>query len=265
MLSLIPNSKRMLPLDFNLSDSVVTINSLPDTLASLQFTQFDSNTPLSALPKKPYIANWVVLIFIVMMALLAWVRTTSGNYLVSLIQSGINYQTANRLYREKAANIIHPSFRLNLLFFLTSSLILYQIELHFFQMQAYPGFLLFLLNLTLLYVFINTKTVGYQLSGFLFKNEEEVNEYLFNVDSGHRISGIFMLPIAVMIFFLDGILLNILIILGLAILLLFSAISLFRGLKILAKKDFSIYYLILYLCTLEILPLLIVWRILWRE
>ncbi|MGF7140290.1 DUF4271 domain-containing protein [Roseimarinus sediminis] len=255
----------MLPLDFNLSDSVVTINSLPDTLANLQILHFESGVPLSALPKKPYVANWAVLIFVVMMALLAWVRTTSGKYLLSLVQSGINYQTANRLYREKAANIIHPSFRLNLLFFLASSLFLYQVEIHFFHLETYPGLLLFLLNLTLLYAFINIKTVLYELSGFLFKNEQEINEYLFNVDSGHRIIGIFMLPLAVLLFLSEGILLNTLFVLGFAIVLLFSAISLFRGLNILVKKDFSIYYLILYLCTLEILPLLLVWRILWRE
>jgi hypothetical protein len=50
--------------------------------------------------------------------------------------------------------------------------------------------------------------------------------------------------------------------LGLGIVVIFYLLSLNRGAKIFLKKHFSILYLILYLCTLEFLPLLLVYNIL---
>jgi hypothetical protein len=49
---------------------------------------------------------------------------------------------------------------------------------------------------------------------------------------------------------------------GLAIVGIFYLMSLIRGTKIFLKKHFSISYLILYLCTLEFLPLILIYAVL---
>ncbi|HAH22872.1 MAG TPA: hypothetical protein DCL77_03780 [Prolixibacteraceae bacterium] len=49
---------------------------------------------------------------------------------------------------------------------------------------------------------------------------------------------------------------------GLVVISIFYLVSLARGIKIFLRKHFSISYLILYLCTLEFLPLLLVYNIL---
>jgi hypothetical protein len=49
--------------------------------------------------------------------------------------------------------------------------------------------------------------------------------------------------------------------LGMALLIAAYLLRFFRGIKILMNKDVLIFYLILYLCTLEILPLLLGYKL----
>jgi len=44
---------------------------------------------------------------------------------------------------------------------------------------------------------------------------------------------------------------------GLVMTFIFYLFTLNRGIKILMKKQFSVFYLFLYLCTLEFLPILL--------
>lgn len=211
---------------------------------------------------QPFVADWAVVLMIIAFALLAWVKTTSLPYLVSLIQSSVNRHTAARLFREKSSNIIHPSFRLNTLFYLSLSAFI----IHF--KQFFPSFfdlseiMLFLVTLGVVFLFVNIKRVLYLFSGFLFNTQNETREFIFYMMSGCRIMGIFMLPVSTIMFFTEGFFDVILAFIGLLIISFISVISLFRGFRIIAQKEFSLYYLILYLCSLEILPLLLVWRVL---
>ena len=244
---------------------------------SIQHTKSDSTywvaTMVEAEPREanelisadriPFISNWTVITITLMFLLLAWIRVSSEKYFYSLLQSTFNYQTANRLFREKVANIMHPALRLDILFFMVSGIFLLHTEHYFFRTLPYPDYVFLFINIGIVLLFVNGKYFLYYLTGFLFKNETETSEFIFYLKSENRVMGIFLLPFAVLLFFTSNFLHLFLLFLGIIIVLFFSIAGLFRGLKIIAKKDFSIYYMILYLCTLEILPLLIAWRILW--
>ncbi|HKM92371.1 MAG TPA: DUF4271 domain-containing protein [Prolixibacteraceae bacterium] len=211
---------------------------------------------------RPFIADWMVITFIVTLSLFAWVKTTSGVYLNSLIQSIFNEHTANRLYREKNSNITHPSFRLDALLFITLGFFI----VHFVQYYPTPHqlneLLLFFLAILLSFFYIRGKLLLYTFTGFLFNAQNETNEFIFYNMNSYRVMGIFLLPLTIILYFLEGNWHVAGVILGVLIILFFTANGLFSGIKIIAKKDFSIYYLILYLCTLEILPIFIVWKVL---
>jgi hypothetical protein len=196
-----------------------------------------------------------------MFGLLAWVKATSYPYLVWLVQSGFNMHTANRLYREKADSILHPSFRVDTLFFLSSATFLMHLKPYLPTFFRFDNVGLLLVTIAIVYIFVNAKYLVYSFVGFLFKTQNETNEFIFYSMNGCRIMGIFLLPVTSILFFIDGKMHFFFTILGLLITGLFSVISLYRGIRIIASKDFSIYYLILYLCTVEILPLFLIWRL----
>ncbi|MDA3928573.1 MAG: DUF4271 domain-containing protein [Prolixibacteraceae bacterium] len=243
--------------------------SIFDTISDSQIQKMDSvttasdnETLFSSVKKEPFLSDWSVVFIIVAVALFASVRVTSGKYFHFLIQSSLNRQTANRLYRERINNILHPSFRLDILFNLTLGLYLLHVESYFFSSFIYSELVVFLLNVLILLMFNLSKFLLYRLSGLLFKCQNEISEYIFYSKSSNRIMGVFLFPIAVLLLFQNGIWRELSLFIGLITILILSVSSLYKGIRIIGQKDISIYYLILYLCSLEILPLLIVWRIL---
>jgi hypothetical protein len=199
-----------------------------------------------------------------MLALLASMRHTSDNYLVQLFQAQYKKGTISRLFREKVSNLSHVTFRLDILFYMVSGLFVF----HFLQtldtgFQS-NSFIVYLACITVMVLFLSAKFLLYRLSGFLFDSYAETREYIFYTKTGNRLLGLLLLPVVITAFFTGTLLTKILLFLGGAIVAIVSIVNVFRGMKIVAKKVFSIYYMILYLCSLEILPLLLVWRILWR-
>ena len=255
---------RMTAYDSILYDSTnyTTLDSTDQTATTVDVKPVGTNQ-LKSVEKVSFIPDWAVIVITLMLLLLAWIRISSEKYFYSLFQSTFNYQTANRLFRERAVNIMHPSLRLDVLFLLVSGVFILHAELYLFKSLPYPDYIFLIINIGAILLYVNGKYFLYHLTGFLFRRENETNEFTFYLKSGNRIMGVFLLPIVVLLFFTSGKLHLFLLIFGLVIVLLFSVIGLFRGVRIIARKDFSISYLILYLCTLEILPLLIVWRILW--
>jgi hypothetical protein len=106
------------------------------------------------------------------------------------------------------------------------------------------------------------KRLIYYILGVLTESKAEVQEYLFSITVFNRVLGLFLLPVTATIAFVPLSQVEPILVVGLAIIGIFYLMSLIRGAKIFLKKHFSISYLILYLCTLEILPLLLIYNLL---
>ncbi|HPR30442.1 MAG TPA: DUF4271 domain-containing protein [Prolixibacteraceae bacterium] len=220
---------------------------------------------LPSFPRNPAIENGSIIVMMILLSVFASIRFASVKYLAELFETIYKKGTIARLFREKVSNLSHVSYRLDLLFVLTSGVLLY----HFITINPIgqlPGPSLLVLLCTVSFLgFIVSKFTLYRISGWLFDSDSETQEYIFYAKTGNRLLGIFLLPIALILFFTGILLTKILLTIAVAIIGIISIINVSRGIAIIAKKVFSIYYIILYLCTLEILPLLLVWRIVWRN
>jgi hypothetical protein len=217
-----------------------------------------------AKPKAQYIQNWSILIFVLLFVILATVRTSSEKYIIQLFQSIFNRSTANRLFREKVSNFMHVSFRLDTFFILVIGLLIYQTVNFVVQPTSEESIIYFGISVAAILLYVTVKFSFYRIIGFIFDVSSETQEYIFYAKSGNRIMGLILFPIVISLFFIRGNYAEYLLIIGGIIVLIASIINILRGMKVIAQKVFSIYYMILYLCTLEILPLLLMWRILWR-
>jgi len=110
--------------------------------------------------------------------------------------------------------------------------------------------------------YFTAKRILYYIIGVLTESKHEVQEYLFSITVFNRVMGLFLLPISATIAFIPLSQVELLLFAGLGIIIIFYLMSLIRGAKIFLKKQFSISYLILYLCTLEFLPLLLIYNLL---
>jgi len=207
--------------------------------------------------------DWLVGLLLLVFLLFATVKLIFNKYLSQLVQSTINYSTFTRLFRERYFNLLHASFRLDVIFNLTLALFGYQfLSLHKINLGFSKSYHVYLAFLCIIIGYFTAKRIIYYLIGILTESKPEVQEYLFSITSFNRVLGLFLLPLTCLIAFMPISQVEPLLYVGLGIIIIFYLMSLFRGAKIFLKKQFSISYLILYLCTLEFLPLLLIYNLL---
>jgi len=207
--------------------------------------------------------DWLVGVVLAAFLLFATVRLIFNKYLSQLLHSAVNYSTFTRLFRERYFNLLHASFRLDLVFNLELALLFYQfLSIHKINLGYTKSYSLYVACLVLIACYFLGKRIIYYLVGVLTESKQEVLEYLFGITVFNRVMGIFLLPLTAIIAFVPLTIAEPLLYLGLLVVVIFYVLALARGIKIFIKKQFSISYLILYLCTLEILPLLLIYSIL---
>jgi hypothetical protein len=207
--------------------------------------------------------DWLVGCLVLMFLLFATVKLIFNKYLSQLVQSTINYSTFTRLFRERYFNLFHASFRLDVIFNMTLALFGYQfLSLHKINLGFSKSYYVYLACLGIVVGYFTAKRVLYFLIGVLTESKQEVQEYLFSITVFNRALGLFLLPVSAAIAFIPLSQVGLLIFAGLGMIIVFYILSLIRGGKIFLKKQFSISYLILYLCTLEFLPLILLYDLL---
>ena len=207
--------------------------------------------------------DWLVGILVLAFFLFATVRLIFNKYLSQLVQATINYSTFTRVFRERYFNLFHASFRLDVIFYLTMALFEYQfLSTYKINFGIKGSFYIYLICLGIVIGYFMVKKLIYTLVGIMTENRGEVKEYLFNITVFNRVLGMFLLPLTAIIAFVPLSQHEPMLFTGLGIILISYLLSLIRGAKIFLKKHFSISYLILYLCTLEFLPLLLIYNIL---
>ena len=205
--------------------------------------------------------DWLTIVLFLSFILLSTVSAGFSKYISSLYQSLINYPTAFRLFREKNYSILHGAFRLEVLFYLIFSIFVFQIIVLSTTNNSLYNITVFGKTFALVVVYFLVKKMAYKALGSIFIDAADTSEFLFNMDNFNRGAGIILLPIVALIAYFPSENPLIAVVLGVFTTLVFYIMLLKRGLSILIKKQFPIFYLFLYLCTLEFLPLLLMYKI----
>lgn len=198
--------------------------------------------------------DWIIVLFLVNLSILAYVRYNYANYIKLLLYSLLSSQASNLIFKDSKNNKI-VSFLLNVFFYITASIFISQIipifrknisnEYWFFIIPT--GFLiLFLL------VFVN-KFVNF-ISGKMFLLDDLSLEYNHNINVFNQSLGVLLFPIILLISYTKEPVLFTFI--GLSFFVFIYVLKIIRLFQINFSKHLNFLYLFLYLCTLEIIPIL---------
>ena len=203
----------------------------------------------------------LTVIFFVLFALFVSVRAGYTRYISFLFQAVFNYTASVRMYREKNYSFLHGAFRLEIIFYAVVSILAYQVLMNFSSADGHFQIVGFLQTAALILTFFLGKKLLYKILGTLFIGASDTGELMFNMDNTYRAAGIILFPIVGVVTF--GPFGNTVaaIVAGLVTLVFFYGLLLKRAVSILIKKQVSIFYLFLYLCTLEFLPLLLIYKV----
>ncbi|HSO85840.1 MAG TPA: DUF4271 domain-containing protein [Draconibacterium sp.] len=205
--------------------------------------------------------DWLTGILFFAFVLLASVSAGYSKYISTLFQSLINYPTAFRMFREKNYSILHGAFRLEVLYYIIFSIFIFQVIVLVSSGNALFNWIIYAETFGAVVVYFLGKKLAYQALGSIFIGASDTREFLFNMDNFNRGAGIILFPIVALIAYYPSENPMIAVFLGVFTTAVFYVMLLKRGISILLKKQFPIFYLFLYLCTLEFLPLLLIYKI----
>ena len=207
--------------------------------------------------------SWQLAIFLVSFIILAYLRTGYAKGMTETLRAAWDGSLAREIFREENLLTQRSSLLLLFNFFLVTPLI----PFHFIansgavSSNAY-GFLLYLQLFGLLLAIYLTKFIVLKLTGFIFNTQNSIDEYLFHTIVLLEVSGVFFLPIAILLTYSS---LSPAILFAFAILIFLSAytIRVFRGFRMNWRSaGLSRLYIIYYFCALELVPAIVLSKLL---
>jgi len=191
--------------------------------------------------------------FIVMALLLAGaIKIAASKYLNELFSAVIYKQAANKLFSTINAHNQKPALGLNILFFITSSLLVYEYAV-FNGMKGSFGFYSIILGGITGYYLL--KNAIYSILAYIFETQSKTDEYLYSANILTKTYGLAILPIVAVIPFINQSTMQIMLQAGLILFVIMYILQMIRGFRIILSTPLSMFYMFLYFCALEIIPI----------
>jgi hypothetical protein len=208
--------------------------------------------------------TWYFIYLFTLAGLIAWIRLYYGNILVQTVEAATNYQATSKMYNDNSLLKKQLDRFLHLVYFFSIAFFLLVLEqqkgFHPFDLKG-PWLLLF--NLGLLTGLFLFRVVLHSITGVLFNCVGTVREYLYNMFIFNKLLGLSVLPFIFLLLYTPEVLQKILFWVSVLVASGIIFMRLIRGLVFSYRKDISIFYMFLYLCALEISPLVLLYR--WLE
>lgn len=206
--------------------------------------------------------DWFLFLAMAIMVVFAVIRNMANKYVVGIFSGISNYNTAFRIYRESNVGSEWASVLLEIFSYIALSLFGYQLIKHQFLTVPHQGPLLIPFIFAAVGGFFMGKKFIHSTAGYLFLEKGVAREYVFNQNNSLKVAGILLFPLVALIEWAPMDSIRPIIIAGIFLLAIIYLLLLFRGINIFLQKQLSIFYLFLYLCTLEFLPILVVYKLL---
>lgn len=208
--------------------------------------------------RSPYRSDWLFVLLLLPVILTVVISATSGNRTETLSRTVLRQSYSSTIYRSQATHSFPVTLTGWILTITSFANILYFCHIAFsFYPFCLTGPLLWLTDLAIVTIWIAARFMITILTGQISGQTDLFREYLFNISSFYRFTAIIIAPLNFMVSYLDVVPERITVIATVAIAVIFLLMRELRLINLFIRGRFSIFYLILYLCALEIGPLLI--------
>jgi len=209
-------------------------------------------------PPNPLHYDWMILIILFSAVLFSIVRTNSKNLLSYLTRFFLIRGINDKSSRESGELFHWHSTLLNLIAFLIMSLFFYFTTVYLNIIPSgLNNIIYWLITLGIIIIAVTLRHLVCEITGNLSGEISLFREYLLGVYQSFRFSALFLFVIVILISYTSFFPIKVYIIAGIFVLGLMYLISVVKLFIIFINRNISIFYLILYLCALEILPVLI--------
>lgn len=191
-------------------------------------------------------------------------RYKNRNFINQIVTSVFYSRMSVRIFNERNESTSPVIQSLLFFYFLTAGIFVYM-SLNYYKLTIsyFNGFVFFVV-LSLLFVFLYfLKVAAIKILGYIFYQKKVVREYIHNVKLFNITTGILLLPLSICIPFLNAYIIDesSLIYTGFFAYIVLFILQLLRGFYVSYRQGVSLFYILLYLCVLEIIPFAIIVKI----
>jgi hypothetical protein len=215
--------------------------------------------PGNDLPSQPLHTDWMILIILVSVFLYSIVRKTSRNLSPGFARFFL-FRGINDTVSRDLGGLFHwQTTLLNLSSFLMIGLFGYSAASYYNVIpDGSRGIIIWLIALGIISSAVTLRHITCVVTGAVSGRQEVFMEYLLGIYQSYRFGAFFLSAIIILMSYTRILPVGDLILSGIIVIGLLYLIRIIRLFIIFLNRNISIFYLILYLCALEILPVLII-------
>jgi hypothetical protein len=207
-----------------------------------------------------YQPSWVLIAIVLLIMILGYLYSAFNSRVNTFVKAVFISRFSAQASREERS-LSHPvSLLLSLNFIFILSLFILKLISSgvIFKNQIDFSFLSFIILSITIFAIYTVKILFLRIFDFIVDRREKVSEYIFTVFLITQFLGILLLPIVIFIVYGPPKYIVAFTYVGFALIALAFITRVVKGIStVLIKKETTMFYIILYLCTLEILPILI--------
>jgi MFS family permease len=206
-------------------------------------------------------SGWHFYFLLIMIMGYAVAKAYLGLLLPGTFMSTFRYTFAEGMFRDNSQlqrqrdNVLYTFYFLSISFFLL--VLSEKYALHPFNLH---GFELFLFYLVVLVGIFFGRIILTNIIGTIFYARNLLREYLYTGYTYNKLLGIIFLPLNFLLVFASGILQEIILFSSLSVMAILIFKKIIRGILFSREKGVFSLYLFLYLCALEIVPILLLYK-----
>jgi hypothetical protein len=203
----------------------------------------------------------VTLLILSGFVLLAFIKYNYAENLVNKFKLLFNYRRTMRMIEERRESDRLSAVLLNILFSFSVGIFITIIFPELRQKLFWGSYTISIMSFTIFISLIYLlKTTIWKLLGVIFLLQPFSRIYVQNMLMFNNITGIVVFPLIALIPFLDSHFTDYLIYVIIALFVTSYLLRLFRLFRIINEQNVQLYHFILYLCSLEILPLFLIMK-----
>jgi len=215
--------------------------------------------PGKELPTRPLHTDWIIIIMLSTAFLFSMVKSSSRR-MMTYFERVFIFKGVNDSSTRDVTGLFHwQSTIMNLISFIIIALFGYSVAIYYEVIPSgFKGISAWLIAVGIISLAVTIRHTVCFVTGAASGQKELFREYLLGIYHSYRFGAVFLFVFIIMMSYTEILPEKDYILSGIIILCIIYLIRVIRLLIIFLNRSISIFYLILYLCALEILPVLII-------
>jgi hypothetical protein len=218
----------------------------------------------NARPVTDNVSDWFTISLLALVVVFTWFRIFYYRIFQQIITAWYNVTASNQIVRDESLLLQRASLFISVISYMLAGLFLHQLSVIYkWQIDWMPkGIVRFVIFSAGVATAYTMKMILLRFFAVAFGQERPAALYIFNIFLMITMAGLLLLPVNIILAYAPGDVKVWLVPLSLACV---AALFLYRIVRAVliwtGIPGFSVFYLFLYLCTFEIAPLLVLWKL----